>query len=25
VRGNTDEAYQRGYSYLLRNIIFRED
>lgn len=25
VRGNTDEAFQRGYSYLLRNIIFRED
>ena len=25
IRGNTDEAFQRGYSYLLRNIIFRED
>ena len=25
IRGNTDDAYRRGYSYLLRNIIFRED
>ncbi len=25
VRGNTDEAYRRGYSYLLRNIIFRKE
>lgn len=25
IRGNTDEGFQRGYSYLLRNIIFRED
>ncbi|WP_265501179.1 DUF3280 domain-containing protein [Paracoccus beibuensis] len=25
IRGNTDEAFRRGYSYLLRNIIFRED
>lgn len=24
IRGNTDESYQRGYSYLLRNIIFRK-
>lgn len=25
IRGNTDDAFQRGYSYLLRNIIFREE
>jgi hypothetical protein len=25
IRGNTDDAYRRGYSYLLRNTIFRED
>lgn len=25
IRGNTDDAYRRGYGYLLRNIIFRED
>lgn len=24
IRGNTDESYRRGYSYLLRNIIFRK-
>ncbi|MBM3603525.1 MAG: DUF2380 domain-containing protein [Alphaproteobacteria bacterium] len=25
IRGNTDDAYRRGYSYLLRNVIFRKD
>ncbi len=25
IRGNTDDAFQRGYRYLLKNIIFRED
>lgn len=25
IRGNTDDAYRRGYSYLLRNTIFREE
>jgi hypothetical protein len=25
IRGNTDDAFRRGYSYLLRNIIFRKD
>lgn len=25
IRGNTDDAYRRGYGYLLRNIIFREE
>ncbi|RYE50649.1 MAG: DUF2380 domain-containing protein [Hyphomicrobiales bacterium] len=24
IRGNTDESWQRGFSYLLRNIIFRK-
>lgn len=24
IRGNTDESWQRGFSYLLRNLIFRE-
>lgn len=25
IRGNTDDAFLRGYSYLLRNTIFREE
>lgn len=25
IRGNTDDAYRRGYSYLLKNVIFREE
>ncbi|QBX35820.1 DUF2380 domain-containing protein [Paracoccus liaowanqingii] len=25
IRGNTDDAFRRGYSYLLRNVIFREE
>ncbi|WP_134724926.1 DUF3280 domain-containing protein [Paracoccus luteus] len=25
IRGNNDESFRRGYSYLLRNIIFREE
>jgi TolB-like protein len=25
IRGNTDESWQRGFSYLLRNLIFRKD
>ncbi|MDO5704387.1 MAG: DUF3280 domain-containing protein [Paracoccus sp. (in: a-proteobacteria)] len=25
IRGNNDESWQRGYRYLLKNIIFRED
>lgn len=25
IRGNNDDSFKRGYSYLLRNIIFRED
>lgn len=25
IRGNTDEAFRRGYGYLLRNVIFREE
>ena len=24
IRGNTDDSFRRGYSYLLRNLIFRE-
>lgn len=24
IRGNTDESWRRGFSYLLRNLIFRE-
>lgn len=24
IRGNTDESWQRGFSYLLRNLIFRQ-
>lgn len=24
IRGNTDESWQRGFSYLLRNLIFRK-
>ena len=25
IRGNNDESFRRGYSYLLKNIIFREE
>lgn len=25
IRGNNDDSFRRGYSYLLRNIIFREE
>lgn len=25
IRGNTDTAFQRGYRYLLKNVIFREE
>ena len=25
IRGNTDDAFRRGYRYLLKNVIFRED
>jgi len=25
IRGNTDESFRRGYRYLLKNIIFREE